>query len=198
MLSPTALNPVLASFPDAVKAAAEPLLAQQKAEEEVRVAKLLELEPLVSTGDVGRGRRIFFGDKVACYTCHSIGDEGGILGPDLTTVGLIRSGHDLVESVLFPSASLVQDFETYVVETEWETYDGVIARQDVDSITLRTGVGEEVHVNRADITSMTLTPISKMPEGLDTALTREEIVDLLTFLMSLNNNAWLIPTGQEG
>lgn len=188
------MNPVLAAFPETVKAAAEPLMAQQKEEEAARVAKLLELEPLVTTGDVGRGRRIFFGEKVACYTCHAIGDEGGNLGPDLTTVGLIRSGHDIVESVLFPSASLVQDFETYVVDTEWATYDGVIARQDAESITLRTGVGEEVHVNRDEITSMTLAPISKMPEGLDTALTREEMVDLLTFLMSLNNNAWLIPT----
>ena len=197
MLSPTTLDPVLAGFPDTVKKAAEPLLAQQKAEEEVRVAKLLELEPLVSSGDVGRGRRIFFGDKVACYTCHAIGDEGGNLGPDLTTVGLIRSGHDIVESVLFPSASLVQDFETYLVETEWESYDGVIARQDGESITFRTGVGEETHVNRDEIQSMTLSPISKMPEGLDTALTREEMVDLLTFLMSLNNDAWLIPGGRE-
>ncbi len=197
MLSPTTLEPVLAGFPDGVKTAAEPLMAQQKAEEGARVAKLLELEPVVTSGDVGRGRRIFFGDKVACYTCHAIGDEGGNLGPDLTTVGLIRSGHDLVESVLFPSASLVQDFETYVIETEWETFDGVIARQDADSITLRTGVGEESHINRDEIVSMTLTPISKMPEGLDTALTREELVDLLTFLMSLNNDAWLIPGGRE-
>ena len=75
MLSPTTLDPVLAGFPDTVKKSAEPLLAQQKAEEEARVAKLLELEPLVTSGDVGRGRRIFFGDKVACYTCHAIGDE---------------------------------------------------------------------------------------------------------------------------
>jgi len=197
MLSPATLDPVLAGFPDSVRAAAEPLLAQHKEEEAARVEKLLELEPLVTSGDVGRGRRIFFGDQVACHTCHAIGDEGGNLGPDLTTVGLIRSGHDIVESVLFPSASLVQDFETYIVETEWETFDGVIARQDADSITLRTGVGEEVHVNRSEITSMTLSPISKMPDGLDTALTREEMVDLLTFLMSLNDNAWLIPTGEE-
>jgi putative membrane-bound dehydrogenase-like protein len=196
MLSPATLTPVLASFPDAVKDAAEPLMAQHKAEEALRVEKLLELEPLVSTGDVGRGRRIFFGEKVACHTCHAVGDEGGNLGPDLTTVGLIRSGHDLVESVLFPSASLVQDFETYVVETEWETYDGVIARQDADSITMRTGVGEEVHVNRDEIVSMTLSPLSKMPDGLDTALTREEMVDLLTFMMSLNNDNWLIPGGR--
>ena len=193
MLNPATLAPVLAGFPETVRAEAAPLLAGHEEQEAERVAKLLELEPLVTTGDVGNGRRIFFGEKAACYTCHAIGDEGGDLGPDLTTVGIVRSAHDLLESVLFPNASLVQDYETYTVETDWEVFDGVISRQDADSITLKTGVGEEVHINRADITSMTTSPISKMPEGLDTAITREELIDLITFLMSLNNDAWLMP-----
>lgn len=196
MRSPAALEPILAGFPDDVRAAAEPLLAQQKAEEEARVAKLLDLEPVATTGDVGRGRRVFFGEKAACYTCHAIGDEGGHLGPDLTTVGVVRTPHDILESVLFPSASLVQDYETYSVETAWQTYDGIIGRQDNESITLKTGVGEEVRVNRSDISSMTTTAISKMPEGLDTAISREELIDLITFLKSLNNDSWLLPVAQ--
>ena len=85
----------------------------------------------------------------------------------------------------------------YTVETEWEVFDGVIARQDADSLTLKTGVGEEVHINRDEIVSMTTSPISKMPEGLDTAISREELIDLITFLMSLNNDAWLIPVARD-
>lgn len=196
MRTPDTLEPILAGFPDEVRAAAEPLLAQQKAEEALRVAKLLELEPLAMSGDVGRGRRIFFGEKAACYTCHAIGDEGGNLGPDLTTVGVVRTSHDILESVLFPNASLVQDYETFTVETDWQTYDGVIARQDNESITLRTGVDEEVRINRSDITTMTTSPISKMPEGLDLAVTREELIDLITFLKSLNNDDWLVPVAR--
>ncbi|MBX3176279.1 MAG: HEAT repeat domain-containing protein [Candidatus Hydrogenedentes bacterium] len=197
LLSPATLEPVLAGYPEEVKSEAAPLLEQHAAQEAERVAKLLELEPLVTSGDVGNGRRVFFGEKAACYTCHRIGDEGGYLGPDLTTVGLIRSAHDILESVLFPNASLVQDYETYTIETEWEIHDGVISRQDAGSITLMTGVGEEVRINRDEITSMTTSPISKMPEGLDTALTREELIDLITFMMSLNNDAWLMPVAQE-
>ncbi|MBL7645809.1 MAG: HEAT repeat domain-containing protein [Candidatus Hydrogenedentes bacterium] len=197
MRTPAILEPVLAAFPEEVRAAAEPLLAQQKAEEEARVAKLLDLEPLAMSGDVGRGRRVFFGEKAACYTCHAIGDEGGHLGPDLTTVGVVRTSHDILESVLFPNASLVQDYETYTVETDWQTYDGIIARQDNDAITLKTGVGEEVRINRSDITSMTPSPISKMPEGLDLAISREELIDLITFLKSLNNDDWLIPVARN-
>lgn len=195
--TPATLEPVLAGFPDDVRAAAEPLLAQQKAEEDARVAKLLELEPLAMTGDVGRGRRVFFGEKAACYTCHAIGDEGGHLGPDLTTVGVVRTPHDILESVLFPNASLVQDYETYSVETDWQTYDGIISHQDNESITLKTGVGEEVRVNRSDIQSMTTTPVSKMPEGLDLAISREELLDLITFLKSLNNDDWLVPVARN-
>ncbi len=197
MRTPAILEPVLAAFPEAIRAAAAPLLAQQKAEEEARVTKLLDLEPLAMSGDVGRGRRIFFGEKAACYTCHAIGDEGGHLGPDLTTVGVVRTSHDILESVLFPNASLVQDYETYTVETDWQTYDGIIARQDNDSITLKTGVGEEVRINRSDIASMTTSPISKMPEGLDLAISREELIDLITFLKSLNNDDWLVPVARN-
>jgi putative heme-binding domain-containing protein len=83
------------------------------------------------------------------------------------------------------------------VETDWQTYDGIISHQDNESITLKTGVGEEVRVNRSDIQSMTTTPVSKMPEGLDLAISREELLDLITFLKSLNNDDWLVPVARN-
>lgn len=188
------LDTVLAGFGDTVQAAAKPLRARAEAEKEVRVAKLREIEPLLGTGDVGRGRRVFFGEKAACYTCHHVGEEGGVLGPDLTSVGAIRSSHDLLEAVLFPSASLVQDYDSYIVDTSGlETFQGTIARQEADAVVLRTAATEEVRIPRADITSMTLHPISMMPEGLDQGLTREDLIDLMAFLKSLNGESWLQP-----
>ncbi len=192
-LIPGGVDDLLAKFPDSVQLAAGPLRAQAEAEEKARIERLLALEPLLETGDVGRGRRIFFGDKVACSTCHAVGEEGGNLGPDLTTIGAVRSGHDLLEAVLFPSASFVPTYEPYTVKTEWETFSGVIGRETQDAITLKVAADEEVRIPRDEILSMIPSPVSVMPEGLDAGVTQQELLDLMAFLQSLNNEVWLLP-----
>lgn len=197
VLIPGGLDALLSSFPPSVQAAAADLRAQLDAEKEKRIARLKTIEPEIGHGDVGRGRRVFFGDIANCHACHAVGSEGGRLGPDLTTIGTVRSAHDLLEAVLFPSASFVPDYEPYRVETQDEVYLGNILRQDAASITLATGVNQEVIVPRADVISMEPHTVSIMPEGLDTALSREELLDLLAFLQSLNQEQWLLPERRE-
>lgn len=191
------LDAALAGFPETVLAAAAPLFAMRKAEEAQRIERLRTLEPKLGAGDVGRGRRVFFGDKAACSTCHTIGNEGGTLGPDLTTIGLVRSSHDLIEAVLFPSASFVPDYESFRVETEDDVYAGVMGAESPDAITLKTGVDAEVRIPRDTIRSMEAHTLSVMPEGLDAAVTEEELLDLFAFLQSLNNEQWLLPVRWE-
>jgi len=62
-------------------------------------------------GDVRRGQLIFNNPKFACISCHSVGYRGGHLGPDLTSVGTIRTERDLLESIVYPSASFVRSYE---------------------------------------------------------------------------------------
>ena len=45
--------------------------------------------------------------KATCSTCHRVGNEGGVIGPDLTKVGAIRTARDLVESLVVPGATIV-------------------------------------------------------------------------------------------
>lgn len=177
------LQAILEKYPDEVRIAARPLLARLRELQEARIQRLRKLEPLLAAGgDVGRGRRIFFGEKVACYNCHTIGHQGGHVGPDLTAVGAIRSGHDILEAIVFPSASFVPGFEIYNVETKTETYSGVIGQETPDAITLVTGRHAEVRIPRKQIVSMKPSNVSLMPEGLDEGLTRSEFTDLLAFL----------------
>ncbi|MCA9430777.1 MAG: hypothetical protein KC940_09750, partial [Candidatus Omnitrophica bacterium] len=75
---------------------------------------------------------------------------------------------------------------------------GVIGGQDADSILFRTGADAEVRVPREDILYLDPSPLSIMPEGLDTGLTREEMSDLLAFLQSLNGNSFLEPGHMAG
>jgi putative heme-binding domain-containing protein len=179
------LQEILEKYPENVRAAARPLLAHLQELQRARIERLRKLEPLLAAGgDVGRGRRLFFGEKVACYSCHTIGNQGGHVGPDLTGVGAIRSGHDLLEAIVFPSASFVPGFEIYNVETRTETFAGVRGDDTAATITLVTGPHAEVRIPRKQIVSMKPSNISLMPEGLDESLTRSEFIDLLAFLQA--------------
>ena len=146
-----------------------------------------QLEPLLTAGgDVGRGRRIFFGQKVACSSCHTIGAEGGHVGPDLTGVGAIRSGHDLLEAVVFPSASFVPGYEIYLVDIGNDRLSGVLRSQSRDAVVLVTGPHGEVRIPRSRIKSMERSTVSLMPDGFDESLSKTELTDLLAFLQAEN------------
>jgi putative heme-binding domain-containing protein len=150
-------------------------------------ARLTELARLLDPpGDATRGREIFFGKKAACANCHTIGSEGGRVGPDLTKISASRSASDLLEAIVFPSASFAREFRPYVILTEaGKTYTGVISRQTADAIHLRTADLSEIRVARTEIEEMKESNTSIMPKGLDTVLSSEEFRDLLAYLRQL-------------
>jgi putative membrane-bound dehydrogenase-like protein len=194
LMTAVQLDRLLDSFPESVRAGASQLRDQLEARDDKLTERFLRIEPKIGTGDVGRGRRIFFSNEAACSICHAVGDKGGTIGPDLTTIGLVRSPHDLLEAVLFPSSSMVPDFQTYVVETKDDLLSGIIGREVGGTITLHTGAEETRTLDRDDVIAMDPSPISVMPEGLDSELSDGEVNDLITFLQSLNNDRWLHPT----
>ncbi len=175
----------LQNFSDATKTAAKPLLARFQAAEEARIQKLRELEPLLNAGgDVNNGRQLFFG-KATCYNCHAIGTEGGRLGPDLTSVGAIRSGHDILEAVAFPSATFVPDYETQrVITKSGQTYNGIISQVEStrETIVLMQGLNQKVRIPRDEVGARSSVPTSLMPDGYATLLSARELTDLLAFL----------------
>jgi putative membrane-bound dehydrogenase-like protein len=197
LLTAAQLDRVLQGFPPEVQSRAGKLKSKLDQRDAGLMTRFVRFEPLLGAGDVGRGRALFFGDKAACSTCHAIGNEGGTLGPDLTTIGLVRSGHDILESIMFPSASMVADYQPFNVEARGELLNGIVARETPESITLRTAATETRTISRGEIRSMTPAAMSMMPEGLDSALTDEQLLDLLAFLQSLNNEQWLLPEQRE-
>ena len=156
------------------------------------------MEPLLTAGgDPVKGRQVFFGPKVACSSCHTIGDQGGHVGPDLTAVGAIRSGHDLLEAIVFPSASFVPGHEIYRVETATDVFSGVLLSRGNEAVTLITGPNGEVRIPRNQVRSMKPSQVSLMPEGLDESLTPQEFSDLLAFLRSQTSRETAIVARSE-
>ncbi len=157
----------------------------RKAAEEGK-AKIAKHEPLLKDGDPARGREVFFNKKAACGQCHAVGVEGGRVGPDLTKVGAIRAGRDLLESILVPSSTFAQNYEPYAVATtDGDVLSGLIARQTSDAVTLRDAAGKETQVRRDRIKDMKRAEKSIMPENLEQAMSEQEFRDLLAYLQSL-------------
>jgi putative membrane-bound dehydrogenase-like protein len=165
----------------------QPRLQEVTARFKVDVAKqqqhvdqlLRELEE----GDVRRGQRVFNDPKFTCSVCHAIGYAGGRLGPDLTTIGTIRTPRDLVESIVYPSASFVRSYEPYTVTTKsGDVVGGLLRKDSPEEVILAAGPGAETRIPRREIAEMAPGTVSIMPQGLDALMTKQELADLITFL----------------
>ncbi len=176
---------IAARLPAAVQSLAKPLLGRMESGRSQRLKRLANLQSvLAARGDANKGREIFFGSKSGCGGCHTIGVTGGNVGPDLTSIGAIRSPHDLLEAIILPSESFVPGHEVYRVETAAEVYSGVLGKNTPEAVLLITGPGDEVRIPRKDIRKMGHAPVSLMPEGYEDVLSRTELTDLIAFLRS--------------
>lgn len=147
---------------------------------------LLAVENNLAPGDAARGRVVYTSEKAACATCHRVRGEGGQIGPDMSTIGAIRAKRDLLESILHPSASFARGFEPYTVRTkDGQVHAGIILGETRDSITLSAGKDKTVTVKADDIETIEASAMSIMPEGMDKALSRQELADLIAYLLSL-------------
>jgi putative heme-binding domain-containing protein len=140
------------------------------------------MESRIGQGDLERGRKLYFG-KAVCASCHTVGADGGKLGPDLTSIQRDRSAHDLLEAIVYPSASFVREFETYRVKTKTNDYTGIIKEKNPDAILLATSPQTSVRILRPEIVSMQIVDVSLMPQGLDKLLTDQEMADLMAFII---------------
>ncbi len=185
-LPPANLRRTLERYPAEVRAAAEPLLKKLEVNLGQQNARLAELEPFLKQGQAPRGHGVFFGKKAACAACHAVNSEGGRVGPDLSKIGGIRTSRDLLEAVVFPSASFVRGYEPWTILTrDGKLHTGVMARETTEAIYLHTAERAEVRIPRAAVDQIQQSRLSIMPQGLDAQLTREELADLIAYLQSL-------------
>ena len=184
------LRPRLAKYPPSVQKAGEALLASLDVAAAKQGQRLEALLTSLQGGDIRRGQAVFNSPKVACMSCHAIGYMGGKIGPDLTRIGQVRSERDLLEAIVFPSASFARGFESVVVTTEaGETHSGVVRSDLTDAVVLATAAGAETRILRRDIVDMQPGTVSVMPPGLDEQLTRQELADLVAFLKATRSGA---------
>jgi putative heme-binding domain-containing protein len=138
---------------------------------------------LALKGDAARGRKVF---ELACAACHRASASGVILGndvgPNLATIRQWNPDQILV-NILDPNREVSPNFVGYLVETQdGRTLDGMIAEENAASLTLKRAGGAQETVLRRDIKQLTGLKTSLMPDGLEAAISVEQMADLLAFL----------------
>ena len=146
--------------------------------------RLDELAAFLPKGDAERGSKLFNNqDKSKCTVCHLKGDKGVRLGPDLTWIGAIRSERDLLEAIVYPSASIARYHEVMNVLTrDGNAVSGLLVRETVDKMFLSSAEGVVQSVPYREIKLARYSSVSLMPEGMDKLLKPEEIADLVAYL----------------
>jgi putative heme-binding domain-containing protein len=152
-----------------------------------------ELSAAAKTGMKGRsydnGRKMF--SAAACYTCHRFGNAGGMTGPDLTGAGGRYSPHDLLDQIINPSNVINEQFAPIVVtKNDGTIMTGVVVNLSGDGVTLNTDLtdpNQRVNVDRKEVKSIELSKVSPMPPMLLAMLKKDEILDLLAYVLSGGN-----------
>jgi putative heme-binding domain-containing protein len=163
-----------------------PALQRANAQYEAKRYSLGPLAERLRNASADGGKEVFLSGKGACIGCHQIGTAGRAIGPDLSRIGGIRTGRDLLESILFPSNTLARDYETHAIEVAGvSTITGVIRGHSAEGLLLVDAGGQETSIPHEKILSNTTLPESLMPAGLDVPLGERDLLDLVAYLESL-------------
>jgi putative heme-binding domain-containing protein len=140
--------------------------------------------PEIEGGDWERGRKVFFGEQVACFKCHQINGEGGKIGPDLSNL-LYRDYASVLKDITEPSAAINPDHLAYNVQLKDGSVEtGVLLENDQQKVVLGQVTGASLSLAKTNVAGMKASPISLMPEGLLKLIDVQQQKDLLTFLLT--------------
>lgn len=131
------------------------------------------------TGTAANGRKVF---ATHCAACHRLDREGYNVGPDLLGIRN-QPKESILLHIVHPNYEVVAGFNACTVECQdGRELTGLIIGETPTSVTLRQAQGLEETLPRAGIRRLTVSPLSLMPEGLETAMSPQELADLLACL----------------
>jgi putative heme-binding domain-containing protein len=148
-------------------------------------------------GDAARGKTVFFSAKAQCAPCHKVNGQGRDVGPDLSQIGGKFDRTHLIESILDPSAEVLQGYQATIIETKsGRVWTGIIKSESATAVTLMDAEGKQIVISVREIETRAASKVSLMPAGLADTMTPAEFTDLIAYLESLRTGRK--PTPGEG
>ncbi len=144
------------------------------------LALLLKLK-----GDATRGKDVFNG-VAKCNTCHVVNGAGKEVGPNLSEIGSKLSREAFFESILFPSAGISHNYETWTAATvDGNVLTGIKVSETPSHLVLRGSDSISRTLKKSEIDELKKQPISLMPADLQKTMTAEELIDVVEYMQTL-------------
>ena len=132
------------------------------------------------SGNLERGQKAFA--TAQCVKCHRMGNSGEAIGPDLTTVAKRFQKKEILESIVYPSHVISDQYASRMVVSNGRSYTGMVVPRGQAGITLLLSTGEKVDFAHEDIDEIRASATSAMPTGLLNTLNLQQVADLFAYL----------------
>ncbi len=141
--------------------------------------------------DFDRGKKMF--NAALCFACHRFGGEGGSAGPDLTAAGTRFSHADLAAALVEPSRVISDQYVFSVISLkDGSALSGRVVQERDGQLEVATNAfdfTQTIQIPRESVTSIEPSGVSPMPPALVNRLNREELLDLLAYMISGGDEA---------
>jgi putative heme-binding domain-containing protein len=152
-----------------------------------------EALPLVETGlaqrDLERGKAIFA--ATLCSSCHSMGGQGGFVGPDLTQLGNRFTPKDILEAIIHPDSVISDQYGATVFHLkDGSSVVGRLTNEDDDTyfVSQNPFAPQSLReIPKKDVSKTKASDVSPMVPHLIDRLNPEELKDLMAYLISAGN-----------
>jgi cytochrome c oxidase cbb3-type subunit 3 len=135
-------------------------------------------------GDPDRGRQIVRG-KGMCLQCHTVGTDGGTIGPSLTDIGRRRSPGFLHGKLLESAGNVPDDFRTVEATTrDGSKVRGIRLSEDTWSMQIRDLSGSLHSFWKQDLADIQVARKTPMP-SYQGVLQEQELGDVVAYLSGL-------------
>lgn len=131
-------------------------------------------------GDAAKGKALFFG-KAHCAECHVVQGQGGFLGRDLSTYGVMSAKE--IRSNIENGGGSVRMRTVKMRNSQRVT--GIVRNEDNFSIQLQSPDGAFHLLSRSDIAEVEISPEPVMPANYGKILSDAEFDDLVKFLVTV-------------
>lgn len=151
---------------------------------------LAEVRALAQAGlkdrSFANGQKMFAATR--CILCHRFAGDGGATGPDLTQLAGRFNIDALTEAILDPSKVISDQYKaSTVVTSAGKSVSGRIVSENDEQISVLIDPEDStriVDVRKADVDEILASKTSIMPGNLLKPLNRDEVLDLLAYLLS--------------
>jgi putative heme-binding domain-containing protein len=148
--------------------------------------KIASISELIGRKGDAKNGRLVFNTAGTCHKCHIVNKIGRNLGPELSEIGSKLSRQAMLESILFPSAGISHNYDTWtLVLSNGTTTTGLILSETDESLNIIDNEAFKHTVSTDEIDDRIRQSVSMMPADLQKILSSQELIDVVAYMETL-------------